>query len=476
MNQVYSHALPAGVHIGSYEIHKVLGVGGFGVTYQVHDHVLNQMVALKEYLPSGIASRQADGRMVQARSEDERESYEYGLERFLEEARTLAKFRSTSIVRVLGYLKANGTAYLMMDFEQGESLAHKLKRAGRLPEREIRAMLVPLLNGLHCIHGQHFLHRDIKPGNILLREDGTPVLLDFGSARQALSQQTMLLTAMVTPGYAPFEQYFNDDQQGPWTDLYGVGATIYHCMTGNPPVAATKRVAALYEKRPDPITPILESLQNGYSTDLLNLVVWLLKPETKERPQDTAVVLERLASTQWAAWKKPLAETSPTMPEANAGTLPAGQPEPAALSPEVLERIRLKLAEEIGPIANLLVKKASSQTSDPKELTRLLSSFIPDEERRTRFTERMGVGRQGMNNYGEFTSSTEIPADMTPDVDETLVEQAKVQLAVYIGPIATMLVRKTARHAKTREQFLRRLAAELPDETQQAEFLRRMES
>jgi serine/threonine protein kinase len=477
MNQVYSHALPAGVRIGSYEIQDVLGVGGFGITYRAHDHVLNQTVAVKEYLPNGIACRQADGRTVQARSEEDKESYAYGLESFLEEARTLAKFRDASIVRVLSYIKAHGTAYLVMDFEQGESLARRLKLTGRLPEGEIRAMLVPLLHGLRCIHAQHFLHRDIKPANILLRENGTPVLLDFGAARQALSQQTMLLTAMVTPGYAPFEQYFNDDQQGPWTDLYGIGATVYHCMTGNPPVPATKRVAALYDKRPDPIVPVLASLQNDYSTDLLDLVGWLLKPEAKERPQNTGVVLERLALVQGRLQQKESTQTLAAAPEANSATSPAALSESLpALAPEVLENARLRLAEEIGPIAGVLVRKASRQTSDPVELTKLLSRFIPGEERRTRFVGRMGAGMQGMANAGETTPPADVPAAaLAATIDVALVEQAKTQLAAYIGPIATMLVRNAARNAATREQFLRRLAAELPDEAQQTEFLRRME-
>lgn len=457
MSEAYSQTLPIGTRIGSYEIQNVLGEGGFGITYGAYDHVLNQTVAIKEYLPRDIACRQADGLTVAARSADMQASYAYGLERFLEEARTLAKFRDASIVRVLSYVQAHGAAYLVMDFEQGESLAQRLKRVGRLDETAIRALLEPLLRGLRCIHAQHFLHRDIKPANILLRRDGAPVLLDFGAARQSLSQQTLLLTAMVTPGYAPFEQYFNDDQQGPWTDLYGLGATLFHCMTGNPPIAATKRAAALFEKRPDPLTPGLESLHKDYSAGLSELVGWLLQPDAKARPQDTAAVLERLAATPHPTWTENAA--------------PLGPP----LDPAVLESIRLKLAEEIGPVAGVLVKRACRQTTDPAELTRLLASFLPDEAQRTRFIRNVGAGAPATAPLEGAAAQT---APTVPGFipDASLVEQAKTQLAAYIGPIATTLVRKAATGAETREQFLRRLAAELPDGTQQAEFLRRMKA
>lgn len=461
MNPAYSQTLPIGTRIGPYEIRNVLGEGGFGVTYGAYDHVLNQTVAIKEYLPRDIACRQADGLTVAARSEDMQASYAYGLERFLEEARTLAKFRDASIVRVLSYVQAHGAAYLVMDFEQGESLAQRLKRVGRLDETAIRALLEPLLRGLRCIHAQHFLHRDIKPANILLRRDGAPVLLDFGAARQSLSQQTLLLTAMVTPGYAPFEQYFNDDQQGPWTDLYGLGATLFHCMTGVPPIAATKRAAALFEKRPDPLTPGLESLRQDYSAGLAGLVGWLLQPEAKERPQDTAAVLERLAAIPRPIQTENAAPTSP----------PPGSP----LDPAVLDNLRLKLAEEIGPVAGVLVKRACRQTSDPAELARLLASFLPDEAQRTRFVRNVGAGAPATTPLeGTAAQAAATAPGFIPDA--SLVEQAKTQLAAYIGPIATMLVRKAATGAETREQFLRRLAAELPDGTQQAEFLRRMKA
>ena len=242
MNLVYNHALLQGTRIENYEVEEVLGVGGFGITYRAHDHTLNQTVAIKEYLPDGLAYRLPDSERLTHKSETDVKHYKYGLERFLDEARTLAKFRDPSIVRVIRFIEANGTAYLVMDFESGDSLAQRLRERGVLSEQEILGVLSPLLEGLRSVHAQQFLHRDVKPANILLRDEGLPVLLDFGAARLALGEHTKALTAMVTPGYAPFEQYHTKDRQGPWTDLYSVGATVYHCMTGMPPAAATERI------------------------------------------------------------------------------------------------------------------------------------------------------------------------------------------------------------------------------------------
>src|SRR5712692_4493929 len=203
MAETYHGALPVGSHIESYEIAGVLGIGGFGITYKGYDHSLHCDVAIKEYLPHGLAFRTGDGTTVIPKSDNDKKSYDYGLKRFLEEARILAKFKERSIVRVSRFLEINGTAYLIMDYEDGESLAEYLQKSGVLMEAEIRAIILPILEGLSAVHEKDFLHRDIKPGNIYLRKDGPPVLLDFGAARQALSERTQALTGMVTPGYAP---------------------------------------------------------------------------------------------------------------------------------------------------------------------------------------------------------------------------------------------------------------------------------
>ncbi|MBI3574894.1 MAG: protein kinase [Gammaproteobacteria bacterium] len=297
MSQLYQHALPPGTRIESYEIHDTLGIGAFGITYRAYDHALDRVVAIKEYLPSSLAVRVADGTTVSPKSEGEAKGYRYGLKRFLDEARTLAKFHEPHIVRIIAYMEAHGTAYFVMDYEDGVSLDKRLQAAGTLAEEEIRGIVIPILRSLRGVHAQNFLHRDIKPANIYLRRDRSPVLLDFGSARQAMGEHGRAATGFVTPGYAPFEQYLADGKQGPWSDIYAIGATMYHCIAGVAPVAATERVAAIHDDEPDPLPGIGGALGNKYSTALLDAMMWMLRPMAKDRPQSVDEALAALAST-----------------------------------------------------------------------------------------------------------------------------------------------------------------------------------
>lgn len=296
MTQVYHHALPAGTRISSYEIRDTLGIGAFGITYRAYDHSLDRVVAVKEYLPSGLAVRVADGTTVSPKSEAETKDYQYGLRRFLDEARTLAKFHEPNVVRIITYLEAHGTAYFVMDYEDGESLDRRLRTVVTLPEEEIRAIVAPILRGLRGVHAQNFLHRDIKPGNIYLRRDGSPVLIDFGAARQAIGERGRHATGMVTPGYAPFEQYLADDKQGPWSDIYALGATMYHCVTGTAPVPSTERVAAVHAGEPDPMAGIGGALKERYSAAFLEAMAWMLRPMPMDRPQSVDQALAALGA------------------------------------------------------------------------------------------------------------------------------------------------------------------------------------
>jgi len=282
MAEIHHGALRVGSRIDSYEIASILGVGGFGITYKGYDHDLHCDVAIKEYLPSSLALRNADGATVIPKSNEDRKHYEYGLKRFLEEGRVLARFKEPSIVRVSRFLEQNGTAYLIMDYEDGESLAEYLQKTGVLNEREILDIFIPVLEGLRAVHGKEFLHRDIKPGNIYLRKKGPPVLLDFGAARQSLGEQTRALTGMVTPGYAPFEQYNSRSRQGPWTDLYALGATLYHCIAGRAPTESPDRIAALQEQDADPMKPAIAAGAGRYRTAFLETIDWMLAPISQD--------------------------------------------------------------------------------------------------------------------------------------------------------------------------------------------------
>ena len=216
-----------------YRIERVLGQGGFGITYLAFDNNLQQEVAIKEYLPMELAVREGDNSVFPV-SDRQGDRFKWGLDRFLAEARTLAKFRHPGIVRVLSVFEANNTAYMVMEYERGETLQELLSRRKTLRESEIDNILSPILDGLEQVHKSGFIHRDIKPANIFLRENNTAVLIDFGSARQALGQETRTLTSIVSPGYAPYEQYYSkSDKQGPWTDIYGLAATLYRAISSD---------------------------------------------------------------------------------------------------------------------------------------------------------------------------------------------------------------------------------------------------
>ncbi|NNM01431.1 MAG: protein kinase, partial [Gammaproteobacteria bacterium] len=271
-----------------YQIERVLGQGGFGITYLAYDSNLDQLVAIKEYLPMELAIRDGDNSVYPA-SGAMGERYDWGLERFLVEARTLAKFRHPAIVRVLSVFEANNTAYMVMEYESGESLQEIVSRQKTLSEAEIVRLIPPILNGLEVIHAEGFIHRDIKPANLFIREDGTPVLLDFGSARQALGEQTKTLTSVVSPGYAPFEQYYSkSDRQGPWTDIYGFGATLYRCVTGRQPMDAIDRSEAILKAERDIFVSAGEIGAERYSATLLSAIDHALQFREKSRPQSIA--------------------------------------------------------------------------------------------------------------------------------------------------------------------------------------------
>jgi peptidoglycan hydrolase-like protein with peptidoglycan-binding domain len=233
-------ALAPGKTIGRYEILSILGQGGFGITYRARDEQLHREVAIKEYLPSVLAIRQ-NGVTVLPRSTKVAEDFSWGRQRFVDEGRTLATLqRAPAIVRVFDFLEANGTAYIVMELVPGHTLEERLK-SGPITPAELDKILWPLLDGLEQVHATGFLHRDIKPANILLDDNGNPTLIDFGASRAAMAGRSQAMTAIFTPGYAAAEQ-MTSAKQGPWTDIYGLSATIYHAITGATPPSAFDRM------------------------------------------------------------------------------------------------------------------------------------------------------------------------------------------------------------------------------------------
>jgi len=302
--EFHRNALPEGFELHEYRIDSILGHGGFGITYLAKDTHLDQWVALKEYLPNDIAVREGLS-TVYAKSNTDQEAFEWGLQRFILEARALAQFQHPHIVRVMRFFEANHTAYMVMEYLEGESLSARLKR-GPLPEKELLETLLPLLEGLAEVHALGFLHRDIKPANIHLRKDGSPVLLDFGAARQALGQRSTSLTSIVTPGYAPFEQYDSKSAQGPWTDIYALGAVMYYAATGRVPSEVVGRL-----KRDD-MPRAVELAAGQYRRELLRAIDWALALDEEARPQSVAEWREALLAPPLA--RQPQARPKPSQP------------------------------------------------------------------------------------------------------------------------------------------------------------------
>ena len=286
-DEAFPDALPAGYRLHWYTIEHVLGQGGFGITHLARDTNLDRLVAIKEYLPVDFGRRRPDA-TVMPRTEASAERYAWGLERFLAEARTLARFDHPNIVRVMSVFEANNTAYMVMRFEEGQDLATLLDGCGTVSERQLLDCLLPILEGLQLVHEAGYIHRDIKPENIYVRADGSPVLLDFGSARQSFGM-ARTMTVLLAPGYAPLEQYYGTaDSQGAWTDIYGLGATCYRAITGRAPLDAVARAKGVLGSARE-MLPLATDVGRGrYNHHLLAAIDHALQLAEADRPQTVA--------------------------------------------------------------------------------------------------------------------------------------------------------------------------------------------
>jgi serine/threonine protein kinase len=285
--------LAIGTRVGKYEIASVLGQGAFGVTYRARDLQLDREVALKEYLPALLATR-IDGITVLPRSTQAADDFAWGRGRFLDEAKTMARLAHVpAVVQVHDFLEANGTAYVVMQLLEGETLAAYRGRKGRLSPSAIERLLGPLLDGLEQVHGKGVLHRDIKPENIIIAPDGSPSLIDFGASRVAIADRTQALTAVFTPAYAAPEQ-FTSGQQGPYTDIYAMAATLYACVTGKEPVSAANRIMA-----GAPMPSAREVAAADYGANLLSAIDAGLLLKADQRPPTIRAWRDVFATGTW---------------------------------------------------------------------------------------------------------------------------------------------------------------------------------
>ena len=273
-----NQALPIGYQLQDYEIRKVLSAGGFSFVYIARDKD-KKTVAIKEYLPITLALR-ADGERVQVTSAETSASFGHGLKCFFEEGRALANINHKNIIRVLNFFRANETVYMVMQYERGKSLQEFILGQNEpVSENFVRSVFSELLNGLREVHAQKLLHLDIKPANIYIRLDGSPVLLDFGSARQTLNEFQPQMQPSYTPGFASPEQYFDRKLLGPWSDVYSVGATMYACLVRAAPMSADQRM------NKDLLVSAVKAGENIYSKNLLKIIDGCLVLDHLQRPQ-----------------------------------------------------------------------------------------------------------------------------------------------------------------------------------------------
>ncbi len=328
-------ALPAGYRLEEFRIERMLGKGGFGITYLAEDLYLEQRVAIKEHLPDGISTR-ADGSTVVAQSVPLEEDYSWSLESFVKEARTLAKIQHPNVVRVSRLLEANGTAYMVMDYLEGESLdAYLARTPAGIREERLLEIVLPILDGLEAVHRTGLLHRDVKPANIYLTQEGRPLLLDFGAARQDLGR-TITMTCMVSHGYSPVEQYQSKARQSAGTDIYAIGAVLYRAITGEKPEQANDRVFN------DGLIPVSQRASGRYTAGFLRAIDHALAVRLEDRPDSVG------------AWRRELLEAGRTAQK-------TPSPDPKPQSEPATERPESSLPQEaVEPEKAVLVEDSSS--------------------------------------------------------------------------------------------------------------------
>lgn len=290
MAQQANHALPNGYQLEEYTVERQLSLGGFSIVYLATDGEGRQ-VAIKEYLPNSLALR-GEGEIKPQISADHLGAFRYGMKCFFEEGRALARLSHPNVIRVLNFFRANDTVYMVMEYERGRTLQEFIqKHQGHISERFMRGVFTRMLNGLREVHSHKLLHLDLKPSNVYLRTDNTPVLIDFGAARQTLSAEQPILKPMYTPGFASPEHYGARKDLGPWSDIYSIGASMYACLAGSAPQAADERL------KKDLLAPAMVRWEGQYSDRLLEIIDWCLNVNHLYRPQSVFALQKALVET-----------------------------------------------------------------------------------------------------------------------------------------------------------------------------------
>lgn len=286
MSKTSNNSLAKGVKLDNYTIDGILGGGGFSIVYLAHDNANNKVV-IKEYMPSKLASR-GENNVVIPTNDANTERFAHGRRLFFQEAGTLINLKHPNIVNVSNFFRANGTVYMVMDYEEGVNLQNYIKKhKGNLSEALLGAVFIPLLEGLELIHSSGLLHLDIKPGNIHLCSGAHPLLLDFGAVHEMMHSRQFQPNQVITPGFSPIEQLDPGGYVGPWTDIYAIGATMRACIEGTPPPPSPKR------REKDTMRPAVNAFKKKYSHELLEAIDWAMEIDPMIRPQKVEQLLEK---------------------------------------------------------------------------------------------------------------------------------------------------------------------------------------
>ena len=397
---INANALPANHRLEEYTLERTLGTGGFGITYLARDTRLGSQVAIKEYFPQAFATRdQTNTILANATDASDVENYHWGLQEFLKEARALAQFKHANIVRVLRYLEAHGTAYMVMEYEEGENLSHYLAgHGGYLNEQTLLSIFLPVLNGLQAVHDAGLLHLDIKPDNIYLRRSGQPMLIDFGAARQRQGEKRSDKVAL-TPGYAALEQYPGHGDLGTWSDVYSLGATLYRCVVGRDPVDALERRQGLKKLHVDPLIPAVRFDRPHYSAHIRQCVDMALTLKAANRPHGAVALQNGLMGKDLTAPRHKV--------EANAysrgtgfigdiGAAPEAAPRRRYISRSALEKLLVAMlfiaVMVIVPLHVLVAAGQIEQSTVFDEIDRLMGVSVERGKRATRYVEEKVFG------------------------------------------------------------------------------------
>ncbi|MEO6255323.1 MAG: serine/threonine-protein kinase [Sphingomicrobium sp.] len=434
MNKAYSNkALPAGTVLREWRLEEVLGVGGFGIVYKARGIYFDELVAIKEYFPSAISERDSDATVVPIDSDAE-EVHALGLKKFVEEAKLLWNLstptRHPNIVSVRSLFEIHGTAYIVMDFEDGISLSKMLKQGRRFNERSLWNILRPIAEGLERAHRVGVLHRDIKPPNILINEENLPVLIDFGSARFAAAEATSTTVTFHTPPYAAIEQYVKTYPQGPWTDIYALGVVMYECVTGEKPPEVLERLHAGLGQ------PLAGAKWPGYSKKFLASIDAAMVVKPDERPQSIG---------DWLAMFGKGAEVADSTDAADEATrFYAGQVEtptivPVPATPNLDPKTPLETSVPADP-KEASFKRAGQETAASKKLAAAEAAGKAKAEAAADAEPAPAVPSRGKEAALAAAAVAATPASAKPDkVDATTGEKAKPRTAVMAGIAVAVL-------------------------------------